>query len=76
YDARAKVGVKVTVRLVRSHRLLRRAAVRVGLGDRFTWSTGSLTSGTYSVIFQIKEKVAEETTINVAVAPKRRKSSR
>jgi hypothetical protein len=69
YDRNAEAGSKVSVNLMRSRRIIKRATVKVGSKHRFFWTSAKLTTATYTVNFRISEKLAKTTTINVAKAP-------
>jgi hypothetical protein len=73
YDARAKAGAKVSVELMRSHRLIKRATVRIGPKHRFMWTSMRLTTATYTVRFMIAGRLFKTTTVKIAAAPRQKK---
>jgi hypothetical protein len=73
YDARARSGAKVSVELIRSHRVIKRATVRIGPKHRFMWTSAKLKTATYTVRFKIAGRLFKTTTVKVAAAPRQEK---
>jgi hypothetical protein len=73
YDAKARAGSKVKVELMRSHRVIKRATVKVGSKHRYSWTSAKLTTATYTVNFRISGKISKTTTVKVAKAQKLKK---
>jgi hypothetical protein len=72
YDAKAKAGTKVTVELIRSHKVVKKTIVKVAATHQFIWSTGKLASGTDTVRFLVGRKLVKTTTITIAGGAKKK----
>jgi S-adenosylmethionine hydrolase len=73
YDGRARAGAKVSIELIRSHRVIKRASVKIGPKHRYMWTSARLTTGTYTVRFTISGRLFKTTTVTIAAEPRQEK---
>jgi hypothetical protein len=73
YDKKLKAGTKLTVELIKSGKVSKKASVKVSSLHGFTWKSPKLKTGNYTVKFLTAGKVVKTATIKVAAAPKKSK---